>query len=102
MSNWKLINTTYLYDGTFDGLLTIVFDSYSYKTLPQKIVPEEKYIENFLDKTQYIDTNYEKSKRVFDGINKNICYEALYNSFYAFLSDGKNKEINILKYLCWV
>ena len=100
MSNWKLINTTYLYDGTFDGLLTIVFDSYSYKTLPQKIVPEEKYVENFLDKTQYIDTNYEKSKRVFDGINKNICYEALYNSFYAFLSDGKNKEINILKYLC--
>ena len=41
MSNWKLINTTYLYDGTFDGLLTIVFDSYSNKTLPQKIVPEE-------------------------------------------------------------
>ena len=90
MSNWKLINTTYLYDGTFDGLLTIVFDSYSYKTLPQKIVPEEKYVENFLDKTQYIDTNYEKSKRVFDGINKNICYEALYNSFYQMVKIKKS------------
>ena len=100
MSNWKLINKTYLYDGTFDGLLTIVFDSYSNKTLPQKIISEEVYINNFLDKIQYINTNYEKSKRVFDGINKNICYEALYNSFYAFLSDGKDKEINILKYLC--
>lgn len=100
MSNWKLVNTTYLYDGTFDGLLTIVFESYSHKTLPQKIVSEEDYTQNFLDKTQYIDTDYEKSKRVFEGIHKNICYEALYNSFYAFLSDGKEKEIKILKYLC--
>ncbi len=100
MSNWKLVNKTYLYDGTFDGLLTIVFDSYSHKTLPQKIVSEEEYAPNFLDKTEYINTDYNKSRRVFDGIYKNIGYETLYNNFYAFLSDGKNKEINILKYLC--
>ena len=44
MSNWKLINTTYLYDGTFDGLLTIVFDSYASKTLPQKIVSKNLFM----------------------------------------------------------
>lgn len=100
MSNWKLINKTYLYDGTFDGLLTIVFNSYSSKTLPQKIYPENKYISNFLDKTVSIKTNYEKSKRVFNGIERNICQEALYNVYYAFLCEGKDKEIYILKYLC--
>ena len=65
MSNWKLINTTYLYDGTFDGFLTIVFDSYSSKTLPQKIYSEDTYVSNFLDKTIIIETNHLKAQRVF-------------------------------------
>ena len=37
MSNWKFVNQTYLYDGSFDGFLTIVFNSYANKTLPLKI-----------------------------------------------------------------
>jgi len=100
MSNWKFINKTYLYDGTFDGLLTIVFNCYSTKTLPQNVENEQNYTNNFLDNTTFIQTDYEKSDRVFKGIEKNICYDALYNSYYTFLSNEKNKEINILKYLC--
>ena len=100
MSNWKLINKTYIYDGTFDGLLTIVFDSYLNKTLPQKIVSSNNYINNFLDNTFLIKTDYEKSKKIFDNIVINICKDALYNTYYAFLSNDKEKEINILKYLC--
>ena len=100
MSNWKLINKTYLYDGTFYGLLTIVFDSYIHKTLPQKIYNKDTYIYNFLDKTIEITTDFDKSQRVFNGIEKNIGYKALYNRYYAFLSNQENKEIYILKYLC--
>ena len=100
MSNWKLINQTIIYDGTFNGLLNIVFQCYSNKFLPQKIYDEKTYSPNFLDKTMYIDTDYTKSERVFSGINNNIGYEVLYNSFYAFLSDEKEKEMNILKYIC--
>ena len=100
MSNWKLINKTLLYDGSFDGFLTIVFDSYVNKTLPQKVYVESEYINNFLDSTLYIKTDYEKSKRVFQCIEKNICYEALYNSYNAFLSNEKDKEVYILKYIC--
>ncbi|MCI8443648.1 MAG: hypothetical protein HFJ37_00445 [Clostridia bacterium] len=64
MSNWKLINKTYLYDGTFQGFLTLVFDSYATKTLPQKIVPQDIYVSNFLDQTQIIQTNHSKAQRV--------------------------------------
>ena len=52
MSNWKLINKTYIYDGSFEGLLSIVFDCYVSKTLPQKIVASNNYIDNFLDNTK--------------------------------------------------
>ena len=71
MSNWKLINKTYLYDGTFNGFLTLVFDCYCTKTLPQKIFPEMEYFSNFLDTPIFIETDFEKSKRVFYGIEKN-------------------------------
>lgn len=100
MSNWKLINKTFIYDGGFEGLLTIVFDAYVNKTLPQKIVAEDIYTPNFLEKTEFIKTDYEKSQRIFNGIVKAISHQALYNAFYAFLANAKDKEINILKYLC--
>ena len=83
-----------------NGLLTIVFETYTTKTLPQKIIAKNKYIENFLDKTMYIETDYNKSQRIFNGIEKSICHQALYNAYYAFMAEDENKEINILKYLC--
>lgn len=100
MSNWKLINKTYLYDGSFDGFLSIVFDCFSAKTLPQKIQVESMYLPNFLDKTLYIETDLKKAQRVFNGIEKNISYTTLYNTYYAFLSNEKDKEICLLKYIC--
>lgn len=100
MPNWKLINTVYLYDGSFHGLLTIVFNSYCSKTLPQKIYSEDCYIPNFLDKTLFIKTDFEKSERIWNGIKNKIGIDALYNSYNAFLCNEKNKELNILKYLC--
>lgn len=100
MSNWKLVNKTYLYDGTLNGFLTIVFDSYRTKTLPQKICDEMNYSPNFLDHIVYIQTDFEKAKRVFNGIEKSISDTTLYNTYYAFLSNEKEKEIHLLKYLC--
>lgn len=100
MLNWKLINRTYLYDGTFEGLLTIVFDSYTTKTLPQKIISQKNYLPNFLDHLVSIQTDPTKSQRIWDGILKTIGKETLFNAYYAFLSNEKNKEIFILKYLC--
>ena len=100
MSNWKFINKTYLYDSTLDGFLTLVFDCYASKTLPEKIIAEKDYSPNFLDTTILIQTDPEKAKRVFTGIEKNIGYTTLYNTYYAFLSNEPNKEIYLLKYLC--
>lgn len=100
MSNWKFINKTYLYDGTFDGFLSIVFHCFVTKTLPQKIQVENEYFPNFLDNIDRIQTNSERAKRVFTGIEKNISYTTLHNTYYAFLSNEKDKEICLLQYLC--
>ena len=100
MSNWKLINQTYLYDGTFYGFLSLVFHCYVTKTLPQKIFPKNEYSYNFLDQTTIIETDFEKSQRVFQGIEKKIGYSTLSHTYYAFLSCEKKKELYLLYYLC--
>lgn len=99
MYNWKLLNTIYLYDGTFDGLLTIAFDCYISKQIPSDIVFEKHYIGNFLNTAIYIKTNKEKAKRIWNGLYLNVSFDALYNCYYAFLSCRKSKEINVLKYI---
>lgn len=99
MPNWKFINKTYLYDGTLDGFLSLVFKCYVEKSLPQQIFSKTTYCPNFLDKPIYLETDLEKAKRVFTGIEKNIGYTTLYTTYYSFLCEEKDKEMNILKYL---
>lgn len=104
MLNWKPVDTIFLYDGTFQGLLTIVFNCYFSKEIPLKILPQQDYISNILDDIQLIDTDFIKSDRVFQGISNNICDKALYDAYYAFLSANhngvcQNKEIEIVKFL---
>lgn len=99
MFNWNTINKTYVYDGSFEGLLSIVFNCYISRNIPLKIIEKSNLEINFLDEIEEQITNYEHSDRIFHGIIKNISYNTLYNSYYAFLSNTKNKEINIVKYL---
>ena len=99
MLNWNVINKTYVYDGTFEGILSMAFDCYIKKIIPFKIISKNNLEINFLDTIQDVKTDIVKAKRIFDGIHKNISYDTLYNSYYAFLSDGKEKELNILKYI---
>lgn len=98
--NYSILdNQVYLYDGTFDGLLTIVFDCYLQKSIPSNIAPETGYLPNLLEQPMYIATNEVKAKRIWNGIYHSISYTALYDCYYSFLSCQKGKEMLILKYL---
>jgi len=99
--NLSTNSITYIYDGTFEGLLTIVFDTYIQKCFPSSIIAEENYIPNILDNTKKIVTDFAKSERIFNGIVKNISYDALYHSYYAFLSNDNKKEFYIVQYLVY-
>lgn len=98
MFNWKLIDVAYIYDGSFDGLLTIVFDCYVSKTIPSRIITSEFEIDLFC-KYISIKTDEQKAIRIYNGIAKNISYHALATAYNVFLSNIQNKEIDIVKYL---
>lgn len=88
----------YLYDGTFEGLLTAIFYAY-----PQKdscaITREDMYIPNMLDKPIIVPTEYNKFKRVYNSITEKLNTEVLTNIYYLYLSEVKSIENIILTYL---
>lgn len=98
MHNWKFINTTYIYDGSFYGLLNIVFDSYISKTIPENIVCDDFGINLFCDYKKVV-TDFDKATRIYNGIISNISYSTLRYAYNVFLSNELFKEMLIVKYL---
>ena len=88
----------YLYDGTFDGLFTAIFDSYANKESPDKIV-ETELSAPLLSTVRNITTNIEKAERVKAKIKKILKYKSLKVIDYAFRSNDENKGVIIYKFI---
>lgn len=88
----------YCYDGTFDGLMCCVFESYERREIPLRIVgPDDAQSILFADRQ--IKTDGDKAGRVIASIPKKISQEAYDFIRYAFLTYDKEKELYILLFL---
>lgn len=88
----------YRYDGTFDGLMCCIFESYYKKEIPSEIFSPENEQITFYD-TKEILTDEEKANRVKNSIPKKISAEAFYDIKKCFLSCHPQKEMLILKFV---
>ena len=87
----------YRYDGTFEGLLTCVFEIYERKEQPNAILPPGAQSTLFADAFTVI-SSLEKSERVWKGIRKiggSLTCEHLY---YAYLSQDNGVEMSFVRY----
>jgi probable DNA metabolism protein len=89
----------FLYDGSFYGLLTVVFECYYRHTLPFGIEENENVQQQLFCEYEYIETDFQKAKRVEKSIAQKISPHALHNIFYAHLSNMENKGTTILDYI---
>ncbi len=90
----------YIYDGTFDGFLCVVFESFYRRKLPVDVAVEGEPFQQCLEcDVVYVDTDPEKARRVYDSIELKISRGALRNVFYVFLSDCPDKERLLTQYL---
>lgn len=89
----------YIYDGSFDGLLTAIYEAYYRRKELDDIVPMDSMEENFLIERIYITTDTEKSKKVYEAIKNKISKEALRRITYAYLSELPRHGDDILKYV---
>ena len=88
----------YLYDGTFEGLLTCIYHHY-YTDKAAGIFLREEYQPSMLHGFMEVETEEDKAARVYDAIETKISGYALRMVYRAFLSDAPGKETVILKYV---
>ncbi len=89
----------YIYDGTFDGLLTCIYEAYYRHENPYDIVPVDRLEDNFLLQRYIIKTEVENAEKVYKSIEEKISPEALRRVFYGFLSELPGSGKVILDYL---
>ena len=87
----------YYYDGSFDGLLSCVFESYEKQEIPIDIVMPTSEPQLFAGRT--VATDLQKAGRVLNSIPQKIGTSALAFVKHAFLTCLKRKELYILLFL---
>jgi probable DNA metabolism protein len=92
------LNQIYCYDGSFDGLLCCVFESYDQKEIPLDILSPDT-AQTLLFPVKEIVTDLQKSQRVLVSIPKKIGLAALDFVRHAFLTCLAQKELYILLFL---
>ncbi len=88
----------YIYDNTFEGLLTAIFYAYSCKE-DCIITKSRDYIASFLNEVSDISTEYDKFDRVYKSIVEKLNSEVLANVYYLYLCDIPDSSSIALKYL---
>ncbi len=89
----------FLYDHTFEGLLSAIFYAYDAKIIPDKIIGQEQYQEHLFTKKISIHTNPGHAKRVWQGIEKKLSEKIGKKIYRVFLSEITDIEMLIYKYL---
>ncbi len=90
----------YLYDKTFEGLLSLVFDAYDNKVFPDKILSELDVLPFFSDTIFRVKTDSEKAQRVWVGLKKKISAEALRQLPVVYMSELHEADMLIFRYVC--
>ncbi len=88
----------FIYDKTFEGLLTAVFDAFSRKQFPQKIVTEDVMVP-FFTETYEVISDPEKAERVLSGLKNKISKSAVQMLFVCYLYETDDVEMYIFNYI---
>ena len=88
----------FLYDGSFEGLLTAIYYAYSYKE-KCTIVRVHNYKPSLLSEVYEVITEEDKFSRVYKSIMDKLNEEVLQKVYYLYLSDIRGAEDIILDYI---
>lgn len=89
----------YLYDGSLEGFLTVVFTIYERRQLPDAIAIEEGFQPSFDQYPLFVPMDKEKARRVQKGILQKAGREVWKKVLYAFLGTHPSKERLLFSYI---
>ncbi|HEY4785771.1 MAG TPA: TIGR03915 family putative DNA repair protein [Bacteroidales bacterium] len=89
----------FIYDKTFEGFLTAVFDSYEKKIVPDKILGRELQQTYLFAENHEVITDENKADRVWKGLHKKISDEACKVLSLVYLSELPDVEMLLYRYI---
>ncbi len=89
----------FTYDKTFEGLLTIVFDSYNLKIIPDKIVSSMSFQSALFGENYKVVRDINKAERVWKGLLANLSEEGCQRIYKAHLSESEEADMIIYKHI---
>ena len=89
----------YTYDGTFEGLLTVLFSIYESKSPPNSIQPEGTAQVGLFAQPAHRETDEARAARVWDGLLRTMDPEARARLYHVFLSEDADRELLIFRYV---
>ncbi|WP_236668616.1 TIGR03915 family putative DNA repair protein [Hymenobacter rubidus] len=89
----------YTYDGTFEGLLTVLFTIYDWRAAPSSIQPEASAQVGLFAQPAHRETDEALAARVWDGLLKSMDSEARTRLYHVFLSEDADRELLIFRYV---
>lgn len=91
--------TVFVYDKTFEGLLTAVFDAYSRHSFPDLLLAEGEPFPLFYDEAVTICTDDAKVDRVWKGLQKRLSAMALSVITVTWLSELPETDMLLFRYI---
>jgi probable DNA metabolism protein len=91
-----------LYDGSFEGLLTAVFEIYEYKIIDSNIVRSALNEASLFGKFHNVINDKNKSERVYQKLKDKLTPNAVSQLYKTFLSEEKGIENAIYRYIVYV
>ncbi|MCL2041193.1 MAG: TIGR03915 family putative DNA repair protein [Bacteroidales bacterium] len=89
----------FLYDASFEGFLTVVFESYRLKIVPDTIVEEAEVLPLFSDNVLHISADEQKAQRVWKGLKKKLSPAACSMISVVFLADDPSIPMLLFRYI---
>jgi len=93
-------DTVFFYDKTFDGLLSAVFDAYSRKMFPGRLLKTGDVAPLFADSCHTVATDVEHSSRVMTALRSKLGREVCNMLLYAWLSEVEGSDEMLFRYIC--
>jgi len=92
--------TIFYYDKTYDGLLSAVFDAFSMKTFPERLLQYGENPHLFADTTHTVVSNEEHAGRVWKGLQQKLQKKACNMLTHVWLSELKGSDELLFRYIC--
>jgi probable DNA metabolism protein len=87
------------YDKTFEGLLTAIFDAYSRKSFPERLLGEDELLPLFAGEVYTVVSSPEKSVRVWNALEKKLTKGVCGMLMHVWLSELPASDELLFRYM---